>query len=148
MKGNIRLASYWYHSINEGFENAQITNESVRKLLRDTLLYHLKCEMAYLNHNNFLKNIEFITNLSNEEGTIALRLLRAHFERKIWAEIPDELFYAIVNKLPFLSPLHPLGPYSIWGYTRPLSTIFREFGWTNKYVMSTYKFFKYAIHHI
>lgn len=135
------------HSVNEDF-NGEIELEKIESdMILHTIQYHLNNEMYYMKPLFPIKNIDELTNLDDDDAVIILRYLRHHLERKIWAEIPEDLFIAIIKMLPHQQPSHPYGSYSLMGYVSPLRKLLREYGWKDDYTfaMCIYSFFRHGI---
>lgn len=77
-------------------------------------------------HYTFFDEFESLPTLDKIETKVALRVLKYHLEEKLGFEMTDELFVAILKKIPYLAPARPLGMYSkLHGFILPLKEILK-----------------------
>ena len=59
----------------------------------------------------FFDEFESLPTLDKIETKVALRVLKCHLEEKLGFEMTDELFVAIIKRIPYLAPTHPYGMF-------------------------------------
>jgi len=89
-------------------------------------------------HYTFFDEFESLPTLDKIETKVALRVLKCHLEEKLGFEMTDELFVAIIKRIPYLAPTHPYGMFSkLHGFILPLKEILKAHHAVDEHWMKT-----------